>query len=240
MCAAGERENMLKRRLKTIATLIGLLLVSSNLVFFKLISLSQVPQVRYRPVFRKQADQTQLDSCHSAFDFSFLSQIKQTQSGSSFGQHPKCSDDDWVTITRQGMLLYNEEYLRRKNIEIKKCEYQTVKWQTDDFNYETNTLQLVENGTFLDLSEEFFHVKCSANSVWPVSYHGTFARLFKPSPRYDENKRKKTKQPINVLMLGLDSVSAETWALNLPKSTQFLINKMQTNVIKRFNIVGDG
>lgn len=41
-------------------------------------------------------------------------------------------------------------------------------------------------------------------------------------------------------MIGLDSISREEWIINLPKSSQFLINQMQSKVLSRYNIMGDG
>jgi len=229
---------MLKRRLRTLVTVFCLLFMSSNLILFKLVSLdsNHTKQVTYIPFLKKNIDQP-TDSCHSAFEFRFNESRR-----SSLIQHPECKNEDWIRITVHGVLLYNMRYLRSQKIEIKQCEYQSVKWKSDDFSFELGPLKPIEEGSKIDMNEEFFHVRCSSTDLWPKSYSGAFARLFNQSNKMNKTKKKQSSnsEPINLFLLGLDSVSLETWTLNLPRSTDFLIDEMKANVISRYNIVGDG
>ena len=65
---------------------------------------------------------------------------------------------------------------------------------------------------------------------------GHFARIFKPRGQLSEKK----SQPINIFFIGLDSVSRKDWLQGLPKSSDYLINTMNSHVLNGYNIVGDG
>ena len=41
-------------------------------------------------------------------------------------------------------------------------------------------------------------------------------------------------------MFGFDSVSRLTWIRNLPKSYQYLVDKLGATVLRGYNVVGDG
>ena len=63
-----------------------------------------------------------------------------------------------------------------------------------------------------------------------------FAKIFKPK-LINENTNKK---PINIFMLGLDSVSRQSTFEKLPKSSNYLKKKLKSNILNGYNIVGDG
>jgi len=49
-----------------------------------------------------------------------------------------------------------------------------------------------------------------------------------------------TALKLNIIMFGFDSVSRMTWMRNLPKSYEYLVNKLGAVVMKGYNVVGDG
>lgn len=38
-------------------------------------------------------------------------------------QHPECNEEDWIIIQKDGTVLYNREYLTKKNITIKSNNF---------------------------------------------------------------------------------------------------------------------
>lgn len=53
-------------------------------------------------------------------------------------------------------------------------------------------------------------------------------------------KRKKEVNGVNVLMMGFDSLSRNAFIRKLPKSFDYLTNKLHADVLKGYNIIGDG
>ena len=152
-----------------------------------------------------------------------------------------CSDKiDWLIINDNAIVIYNYDYLIKSQIIINKCKYSTIEWHLDDFNYKLNDFIEIKNGSKLDTSKEFFYIICDysyENQKWPFSYEykTLHARIFS-----DQQQESNDKQPINVFLLGFDSVSKNYWLNNLPLSSSYLNNHLKAEVLNRYNIVGDG
>lgn len=167
-------------------------------------------------------------NCYQAFS------PKSIDSNLKLESHPSCSKKDWVIIDSNGILTYNSKFLAKEGITIKSCSYQAIKWSEDDFSFDQSEPIAVSNNSQLNVNENFFRIECKSTNR--LNYKGVFARIFKPkvanSPR---------KQPINVLMLGFDSVSREDWLTYLSKSSDYLMNEMNgTVILNGYNIMGDG
>ena len=68
---------------------------------------------------------------------------------------------------------------------------------------------------------------------------GFFAKIFKKREKF-KDPSEGAKQPINIMFIGLDSVSRTKWVEQLPKSTEYLLKALKSNVLSGYNIVGDG
>jgi Protein of unknown function (DUF229) len=53
-------------------------------------------------------------------------------------------------------------------------------------------------------------------------------------------KRKKEVNGVNVLMFGFDSLSRNAFIRKMPKSYDYLIKELNADVLKGYNIIGDG
>jgi hypothetical protein len=179
-----------------------------------------------------------INSCQSD-----LNNLNLIRLNSNLPVHEKCSTEDWIFVDDFGYLTYNYEFLIKNDIQISYCEYATINWYYDDFNYQISAYRKINNGSQLDISQEFFHIYCYKKSFLFLSYFKTyykttFARIFKKAK--EEVSKNNNKQPLNIFMLGLDSVSREDWLEKLPKSSQFFLNTIKSNVLSRYNIVNDG
>ena len=156
---------------------------------------------------------------------------------STIKHHPACVRQDWIVIENDGTLVYNFTYLNANDITIKRCHYRAISWSTDDFTYKLADAVEFGHKQKIDLNEEFFHIQCS--STEHQYYDSAFARIFKPKSKQAVQKR-TDRLPINVFMIGLDSVSRENWLTSLPGSSDYLINELGSIVLNGYNIVGDG
>ncbi len=204
-----------------------LLALISFLFFFKLGTRFPVDPPSFKPVL---VNYSLFKSSRCYFPFI---PSESRLSLANLNPHPSCSKPDWVLLAHNATLIYNKAYLQSKNIEIKQCFYSTFNWSGDDFTIKYGKRKNVVDGQKLDVDEEFFYVECQSENY--EEYRGAFARIFKK-----KIVKKKRKQPINVFMLGLDSVSRENWIKKLTNSSSFLIKHMNSTVMNGYNIVGDG
>lgn len=148
--------------------------------------------------------------------------------------HPKCCKKDWIHISSDATFVFNTDFLESNKIKIKKCSYQIINWLSDDFQFQMSNRISISNNQKLDANKEFFYVQCESRSG--LKYESAFARIFKSKLKSKIKKR----QPINVFMLGLDSVSRENWMTRLTESSRFLFNNLNSTILNEYNIVGDG
>ncbi len=222
--------HLTRSRFGSIITLLVIIYFLLNLLMFNFVSLNKKKVLNvYKPIL-KLTNELLNTNCHSAFDFKLTN--LSLSANSNKNNHLECKQVDWISIISDGTLLYNKEYLNIKNLEIDYCEYQTVKWKTNDFEYDLAPAVRILNGSKLDLNEQFFHITCK-DKISKQTYKSSFARIFKSS---DKIKPNTTKQPINIMIVGLDSVSRETWLKSLPKSSHFLFKILDAEVMKQFNI----
>jgi len=219
---------MIRSRFSSVLAVLAIIYLLSNILILNFIYSNQKKILNlYKPVF-KLTNELLNTNCHSAFDFkssnlNILTNVKNNL---------ECKEEDWILLMPDGTLLYNQEYLKSKNLVIDHCEYQIVKWKTNDFDYDLLSAVFISNGSKIDLNEQFFHIKCKEKNSKQV-YKSVFARIFK---RFSQVKLNTKKQPINIMVIGLDSVSREAWLKNLPKSSNYLLKKLKADVMEQYNI----
>ncbi|CAF0961421.1 unnamed protein product, partial [Brachionus calyciflorus] len=139
--------------------------------------------------------------------------------------HPPCPEE-WVTITRTGLVIFKEKF------SIVNCSYANVE-RIDDYEYSLTEFKQITNGSYVDTTKEFFHLKCYSQKE---KFYTGFARIFKKQ----NEKTNFRDNKINVLVFLMDSLSREDWFENVPRSVDFLVNKLGAVIFNRYNTVGDG
>ena len=129
--------------------------------------------------------------------------------------------------------MHNKDVLSQFNLEIEECFYSNIKWKTNDNNYMVTNKTLIKHGDSVNKNEEYFIVKCKSKKN--QSFESAFAKIFKKL----ENGI-KLKNPFNVLFIGFDSVSRTDFFQNLSLTSNYLVNHLKSNILWRYNIVGDG
>ena len=185
--------------------------------------------------------------CHT-FD-EFHTHLNSVQSRISLNNPQTCVNylsangvrqEEWVSIeldsqTNFSYFLYSYEYLNANGIRIEHCDYASISWGKDDFAYKLSVKVRFSNGSrVLNERAEFFYISCESTSK--KQYETVYARIL------SRNKAPpKERPPINVLMLGLDSVSRKLWLDALPQSSNYLLNgDLKAKLLTSYNIVGDG
>ena len=164
-----------RSRFGSIITLLVIIYFLLNLLMFNFVSLNKKKVLNvYKPIL-KLTNELLNTNCHSAFDFKLTN--LSLSSNSNKNNHLECKQVDWISIISDGTLLYNKEYLNSKNLEIDYCEYQIVKWKTNDFEYDLSPVVRILNGSKLDLNEQFFHITCK-DKISKQTYKSSFARIF--------------------------------------------------------------
>jgi len=75
------------------------------------------------------------------------------------------------------------------------------------------------------------------SSFFGDKYRNAFAKI---PTKTSDSETDKSHQPINVLFLGFDSVSKQTWVDNLPRASKFTFEELNATLLQNYNIVGDG
>lgn len=188
-------------------------------------------------------------SCRLADDTKEYEQIKDDEDAV---KHEECKNGDWVLIDDNGVCTYNYEYLNQYKLVIKNCYYSIIndiingKFSDSSYRIE-NKKYSIRNGTILKTEFDFFYISCEAyknnmnvieRNLFSYKYKTAYARILKPkSLNYDDFK---LDTPINVLFLGLDSVSKIKFLKNMPKTSRYFIQNLNSSVLNAYNIIGDG
>ncbi|KAK6172782.1 hypothetical protein SNE40_016374 [Patella caerulea] len=127
------------------------------------------------------------------------------------------------------------------------CEYHGINRgnNTDDNKY-----QYTPNGTIFKkdivVTEQFVRVKCydKSHSVIYSNYHAFILpqpiRLQKLNNRFSKHKEEnKPRETLNVLMIGVDSVSRLNHIRNMPKTRDYLLRHLDAIELQGYNKVAD-
>jgi len=152
--------------------------------------------------------------------------------------------EDW------GYLINNTWFFKKiieKNINNYFCEYRPIIRKKDDLEYEQGQFLKLEHGTFI--KDEVFEVQCRnkrkirLDKQQVVDYAGLFVQVvnkYNPKQHKKIEKTNNNCKPLNIMLISYDSVSRSSWLQRLPKTNKFMFRKMKFELLKGYNIVGDG
>uniref|UniRef100_A0A1B0ET90 Uncharacterized protein n=1 Tax=Lutzomyia longipalpis TaxID=7200 RepID=A0A1B0ET90_LUTLO len=138
--------------------------------------------------------------------------------------------DDWVKCERSTCFIRPAVMVRKGRI---RCDFSDI-IRVDDFRIELGSPVSTEE-TYKLTRSDFARVKChklDRSERW----HGTVlgVRDGVNAGNYGMNGR------LNVLMYGYDSLSRNAFMRKLPKSFAYLTEDLHGDVLKGYNVVGDG
>ncbi|CAG9805099.1 unnamed protein product [Chironomus riparius] len=143
-----------------------------------------------------------------------------------------CGNDvDWVACNVS--FCHIKKHIIQQKGGFISCEFTDI-LRNGDSNYQYGSTTRSTNKYMLQNSD-FVRIKCKAadGSKW----FGTGIGIRKD---VDIVKRHKSVDGYNVIMFGFDSMSRNAFIRKLPKSYNYLTNELKADVLKGYNIIGDG
>ncbi|CRL01832.1 CLUMA_CG015153, isoform A [Clunio marinus] len=141
------------------------------------------------------------------------------------------TEEDWV-VCSISLCAIKKRIIEAKGGFI-SCEFTDI-IRKDDYQFEYGSTTRSTNRYLLQNSD-FVEAKCKASdgSKWSGILIGI---------RKDVEilKRRKELKGVNVLMFGFDSLSRNAFIRTLPKSYEYLTKVLNADVLKGYNIIGDG
>ncbi|XP_059621176.1 uncharacterized protein LOC132264861 isoform X2 [Phlebotomus argentipes] len=143
-----------------------------------------------------------------------------------------CGDesDDWVKCERSTCFIRPAVMVRKGRI---RCDFADIV-RLDDFRIELASSVATEE-TYKLTQSDFARVKChkvDRSERWHGTVLGVRDGVRVESPGMGDR--------LNVLMYGFDSLSRNAFMRKLPKSYAYLTDELRADVLRGYNVVGDG
>ncbi|GFT36793.1 uncharacterized protein NPIL_471631 [Nephila pilipes] len=149
---------------------------------------------------------------------------------------------DLTYISNEGNLLFNSTEVQRNGYTVGKnlhCFWSTVLRAGDNQDDDDKVVlgeefPLPENGSSLPFDHEVFQARCKNFAGLPV-----YDKLHFRIRNIPQSEKKILKNPVNVLIFGLDSMSRLGFMRLLPHTYQYLTDTLQMTVFRGMNKIGD-
>lgn len=142
-------------------------------------------------------------------------------------------NDDWVACHKSTCTIKPEAV---KAVGKITCDFADI-IRTDDYKIQYSSSPVRSSHSYTLRDSDFVRARC-----WTDSRQRWTGILF--GIREDRNlleRRSWSKEtPLNVLMLGYDSLSRNAFVRKLPKTYKYLTKYLKADVLQGYNIVGDG
>ncbi|XP_078052258.1 uncharacterized protein LOC144478335 [Augochlora pura] len=147
-----------------------------------------------------------------------------------------CKPEDWVTVSGSTLVITDKT---KKKYGLITCSFSEILRESD---YNVTFTDAVLSSDHYELVEsDFVDVQCK--SINGDRWHSIMAGV-KNDPREKEDNKwdnvANSALKLNILMLGFDSLSRNTFMRKLPKTYQYLKDNLSALVLEGYNIVGDG
>lgn len=131
----------------------------------------------------------------------------------------------------------------KQQVKTIECKYRPV-YRVDDFSANYGEFNILADGQ--TLNDEVIEVECSVPKS-RLKFSNLYVNLIsKLNPSHAEKNEKLHEPdendctPMNVMMIGYDSVSRISWISRLKKTYEYMMNVMKFDLLNGYNIVGDG
>ena len=121
------------------------------------------------------------------------------------------------------------------------CFYRAIN-RIDDFKYSYSVFYSLKDAQLI--LSEVFEVICKTVKLKKTVYESLFVQIVKKNMNgITKNKLyldSIPKKPLNIILLSFDSVSRVSWLKRLKRTNEFIFSTMKFELLKGYNIVGDG
>ena len=124
---------------------------------------------------------------------------------------------------------------------LHQCFYRAIN-RIDDFKFSYSDFYTLKEAQMV--FSEVFEVNCKTIKLKKTVYESLFVQIV--SKNMNGISKKKLNQysnlnkPLNIILLSFDSVSRVSWLKRLKRTNEFIFNTMKFELLKGYNIVGDG
>lgn len=158
----------------------------------------------------------------------------------------KCEVKKDLLYTKNNVLFINWPLVKYYVPSLRYCKYDVI-WRPANVETHNNYFQYINESqpftTNQTISDEFIRVRCF-NDRNEIVYSNAFSfvhlkRNVEKRCRENELKQTKDKTILNILMIGVDSVSRNNMIRYMPKTRNYLLQKMSALEFLGYNKVAD-
>ncbi|XP_026318233.1 uncharacterized protein LOC113228982 [Hyposmocoma kahamanoa] len=122
-----------------------------------------------------------------------------------------------------------------------ECYYSDIIYFTDNEYYFENSVRVTGNEKYILQRSDHVHVYCIKNAKFPFSWFSPRWSGLKTGLRDVEVPYRPDRiDSLNVLVLGMDSISHNQFLRKLPHSYNVLTHELGAVILNSYNILGDG
>lgn len=152
----------------------------------------------------------------------------------------KCkTKEDWGYLMNNTW-SFKPKFKSRLNIYL--CLYRPILRYKDDSKYETGAWFTLDHGSYI--LNEVIEVECRRKTSKNIAYNSLFIQFISKynssKLKHNSENRIKKLKPLDIILLSYDSVSRPAWLQRLPKTNKFIFETMKFEMLKGYNIIGDG
>ena len=146
------------------------------------------------------------------------------------------AEDNWVHVERGEFTVSSAAVERHGEV---RCQYTPLVRGHDDFHVEWGkTVVHMKSGS--PIPSDFFMANCSASDgANYTNIHAGIAPVGQTTTAPPGHGGQQKTLPLNVLMVGFDTVSRMRWMRLLPNTYDYLVTSLGAVVLEGYNIVGD-
>ncbi|KAK3723826.1 hypothetical protein QZH41_019501 [Actinostola sp. cb2023] len=138
-----------------------------------------------------------------------------------------------LTRYRNGVLEF-----MGKDTRIDKAEYVRItRIHQNDWGFNEGNSKSLDPHNVNKVNDEFIRV---ATTTQDGGKHTEFHAAVVPKPDVVARSRSNTGLPVNVMIVGIDSISSAHFQRALPEAYKYLTDDLKSIVMKGYTIVGDG
>jgi len=145
-----------------------------------------------------------------------------------------------------GYLKHNRWHLNKTVVQFFKfikCKYKIIERINDHLNNQSAYFNLQDNQLILNETIEVYCTALNGYLNLKKKYKNLHVQIVsKLTPNNNNNNKANTDQckPMNIILLSYDSLSRVSWFKRIPKTTEYILNKMNFKLLYGHSILGDG
>ena len=149
---------------------------------------------------------------------------------------PECGKErDWIMVNNGSAKLTEKALKEHGDISCKISYIQ----RKNDYEITWSDEHVLKGHHQIKLQDDFFWAKC-VSSADGVSHDNFYAGVSYKADLHEPSLKSPSTLNLNVLVIGLDSVSHMTFIRKMRRSLEYFTSNLDALILNGYNIVGDG